>query len=104
MVVFGLAPNTAYLKSVLGNYSEKIKQPSFPYVTNSNPIVDQVERKKVKPFNRNFAYKLLNDGTLEISHISLESVLDLYKINKQILNFHKYIRAQLLKKHIEHTC
>lgn len=47
-------------------------------------------------------YRLLPDGTLQITHISLESVLEIYKINKQILNFHSFIRAQMLKRHIEH--
>lgn len=40
MVVFGLASSTAYLENVLANYSEKIQQPAFSYVTNPNPKLD----------------------------------------------------------------
>lgn len=102
MVVFGLAPNTQYLAGVLHNYSEQVKQPSFAYTTHPNPKVDQIERRKIKPFNKQFVYKLNFDGTLEISHISLDAFIELYKVNKLILNFHSYLKQSLLKKHVEH--
>lgn len=90
--MFGLAPNTQYLKSILHNYSEQVKQPSYNYTTHANPKIDQVERKKIKPFNKQFVYKLNMDGTLEVTHISLDAFLELFKVNKLILNFHSYLK------------
>lgn len=102
MVVFGLAPNTQYLKSVLHNYSEQVVQPTYNYTTHPNAKTDQMERKKVRPFNKQFVYRLNIDGTLEETHISLDAFLDLFRVNKQILNFHSYLKTNMLKRHMEH--
>ena len=92
MVVFGLAPNTVYLEKLFHNYSEKIQQPNYSYVTNTNPKVDKIERAKVKPFNDQFVYRLLRDGTLEITHVSLEVLKDLFKLNKHSVNLYVYLK------------
>jgi hypothetical protein len=86
MIVFGLAPNTNYLKNIMTNFSEKIKQPSYSFTAHPNRKVDTEERNKVRPYNKHFVYMLKRDGTLEISHISLEAVLELFRVNKQIIN------------------
>lgn len=74
MVVFGLVPHSKYLQNVLFNFSEKIEQPKYSYVTLPNPVEDAKARAQVKPYNKFFVYSLKKDGTLTISHISLEAI------------------------------
>ena len=83
MVLFGLAPSTQYLEKVILNFEEQLHR----------PVVNAA--MKQKPFNRFFVYKVAKDGSLSISHLSLDTLQEIYRVNK-------YCNAlqQLLKRHL----
>ena len=84
MVIFGLAPSQKFIEEVVQTYSEKVLQPSFHFNVDTKGMSkyeEMLERRKVKPFNDHFVYRLLSNGKLEISHLSLETWLDLRKMS-----------------------
>ena len=98
MVVFGLAPSSKFIEDLIMTYAEKVKQPSFLFSVNTKGMCkydEMLERRKIKPFNANFVYRLLTNGQLEISHISLETILDIFKINKDCNNIHNFLKNNL---------
>ena len=86
MVLFGLAPSTQYLEKVILNFDEQLERPV---------VSSGLNQKKEKPYNRFFVYKVAKDGSLSISHLSLDTLYEIYRVNKYC-----YALQRLLKRHL----
>ena len=80
MVVFGLAPSKKFLISVVEAFEEKVIKPGFisPKIPEGSRVPNLVELSKQKPFNKYFVYSVSLDGKLRASHISIDTILDIY--------------------------
>lgn len=94
MVIFGLAPSTKFLESVVSAFEEKVIKPGYiaPQVPHGAKVPNLVELSKQKPFNKYFVYSVSLDGKLRASHISLVTIMEIYQSNKHCLNLQELLR------------
>lgn len=93
MVIFGLAPSTKFLESVIGAFEDKVIKPGFnvPNIPEGARVPNLVELSKQKPFNKYFVYSVSLDGKLRASHISIDTVMEIYQTNKHCMNLQELL-------------
>ena len=104
MVVFGLAPSTQFLRKVLQSFEDRVKKPAVTFpkeVEGPNGAPNLAELAKLRPFNKYFVYRVDRQRHLHASHISLEALLEICRLNKYCNSLMDLLKRSLTQKHLK---